>query len=361
MPITFDRFSRVLFITAGIVAGLWAVNYLSAVLLPFFVGWLLAYLMYPTVRFLQRRLHFPGRVPSIIVTFIIYIGVLTLIGYALVPPMIEQAEKLLDIIIRHLHDITHIRNFPRAIEAYLSANGAEIEAYLRSAQMRDTFQEIAPRLATFIGGTVDMVVSVIASLITLLYTFFILKDYELLSRGVASMAPEKLRPYWRELIGDVERALNSYVRGQGLVALGIGILFCIGFTIIGFPMAIGMGILIGLLSLIPYLHSFALIPIVLLSLLKSMDTGQSFWLIFGLAMAVFAVVQLITDLVLTPKIMGKAMGLNPAVLLLALSVWGTLLGFIGLIIALPLTTLIIAYYKRYVIKEDKTGKTAAGV
>ena len=70
-----------------------------------------------------------------------------------------------------------------------------------------------------------------------------------------------------------------------------------------------------------------------------------------MAFAVFAVVQIITDMIVTPKIMGKAMGLNPAILLLSLSVWGSVLGFIGLIIALPLTTLIIAYWQRYVTKE----------
>ena len=115
---------------------------------------------------------------------------------------------------------------------------------------------------------------------------------------------------------------------------------------------IGLGILVGILSLIPYVHGLAFIPMVFLSLLKAADTGQNFWIIFASATAVFIVVQVITDMVLTPKIMGKAMSLNPAVILLSLSVWGALLGFIGLIVALPLTTLIIAYYQRYVTKED---------
>jgi predicted PurR-regulated permease PerM len=152
-------------------------------------------------------------------------------------------------------------------------------------------------------------------------------------------------------MGDVERELNNYIRGQGLVALCLGVMFCIGFTIIDFPMAIGLGILIGILDLVPYLHTFALIPTAFLALLKAADTGQNFWVVFGLAVLVFIVVQIITDMVVTPKIMGKAMGLNPAILLLSLSVWGALLGFIGLIVALPLTTLIIAYWQRYVTKE----------
>ena len=72
-----------------------------------------------------------------------------------------------------------------------------------------------------------------------------------------------------------------------------------------------------------------------------------------MAFGLFAVVQIITDMIITPRIMGKAMGLNPAILLLSLSIWGALLGFIGLIIALPLTTLLIAYWQRYVTKEHK--------
>jgi len=90
-----------------------------------------------------------------------------------------------------------------------------------------------------------------------------------------------------------------------------------------------------------------------LAMLKAADTGQSFWLIFGLAVGLFVLVQIITDMIVTPKIMGKMMGLNPAILLLSLSVWGSILGFIGLIVALPLTTLIIAYWKRYVTREHE--------
>ena len=118
-------------------------------------------------------------------------------------------------------------------------------------------------------------------------------------------------------------------------------------------MAIGMGILIGVMNLVPYLHTFALIPTAFLALLKAADTGQNFWIIFGMALVVFIVVQIISDMFVTPKVMGKAMGLNPAILLLSLSVWGAILGFIGLIIALPLTTIIIAYYQRYVTKDNE--------
>ena len=181
--------------------------------------------------------------------------------------------------------------------------------------------------------------------------FFILLDYEYLTENWVRIFPKKYRNFWNTLSEDASRELNNYIRGQGLVSLIMGIMFCIGFTIIDFPMAIGMGILIGVLNLVPYLHTFALIPTAFLALLKAADTGQNFWIIFGMAILVFAVVQIISDMVVTPRVMGKAMGLNPAIILLSLSVWGSLLGFIGVIIALPLTTLIIAYWQRYVTKE----------
>lgn len=350
--ITFDRFVR--WLLGGLLALgiLLVLNYLSDVLLPFFVAWLLAYLLYPIVCFVQYRLHVPGRALSIILSLIVVIAVISGIVYLIIPPMLSQFDKLGEIISTHIHRSTHVSHIPTSIQDWISCNREEIERFFRNKEVSEAIRRAAPKVFEMVSQTASILLSVVASLITLLYMFFILLDYETLCNGFIRMFPPKSRPFWQSLISDVEKELNSYIRGQSLVALCIGILFCIGFTLIGFPMAIGMGILIGLMSLIPYVHSLALIPIVFLSFLKSADTGDSFWGILLSALAVFAIVQVITDMVLTPRIMGKAMGLNPAVLLLSLSVWGALLGFIGLIIALPLTTLIIAYYKRYVTKEE---------
>jgi len=165
------------------------------------------------------------------------------------------------------------------------------------------------------------------------------------------MVPQSSRAFAKQLAEDVERGMNSYFRGQGTVAFIVGVLFSIGFLIVGMPMAIGLGMFMGFLNLVPYLQTLGFLPMALLALLKAADTGENFWWIFLLGAIVVGVVQLIQDTFLVPKIMGSAMGLNPAVILLALSVWGSLLGFIGLIIALPLTTLLISYYKRFVLEE----------
>ena len=143
--------------------------------------------------------------------------------------------------------------------------------------------------------------------------------------------------------------MNKYFRGQSLIALIVGILFSIGFLIIDFPLAIPLGLFIGMLNLVPYLQVVGFIPTIILALLKAHDTGENFWLIMLATLVVFIIVQIIQDGYLVPRIMGKMTGLNAAVILLSLSIWGTLFGFIGLIIVLPLTTIIVSYYKRFIL------------
>lgn len=355
--ITFDRFVRILGIVLLVGGVLYTMNFLSSVLLPFFVAWLLAYLMYPIVKFVQYKLHVPTRALSIIVALVFVLAVIGGVFYLIIPPMIDQFEKLGDIVMQYVKQGTNGESFQAVVQQWLHDNRQAIEQVFKRKDVSDAIKSAMPKLFSVLGQTANVILSIVASLITLLYMFFILLDYEYLSSSWIKIFPKKVRPFWQSLMKDVERELNSYIRGQSLVALIMGILFCIGFTIIDFPMAIGLGILIGIMDLVPYLHTFALIPTAFLALLKAADTGQNFWVILASAVAVFCIVQVIIDMVVTPKVMGKAMGLNPAILLLALSVWGTLLGFIGLIIALPLTTILIAYYQRYVTK-DKTAEHA---
>lgn len=357
--ITFDRFVRILGIVLLVGGVLYTMNFLSSVLLPFFVAWLLAYLMYPIVKFVQYKLHVPTRALSIIVALVFVLGVIGGVFYLIIPPMIDQFEKLGDIVMQYVKQGTNGESFQAVVQQWLHDNRQTIEQVFKRKDVSDAIKSAMPKLFSVLGQTANVILSIVASLITLLYMFFILLDYEYLSSSWIKIFPKKVRPFWQSLMKDVERELNSYIRGQSLVALIMGILFCIGFTIIDFPMAIGLGILIGIMDLVPYLHTFALIPTAFLALLKAADTGQNFWVILASAVAVFCIVQVIIDMVVTPKVMGKAMGLNPAILLLALSVWGTLLGFIGLIVALPLTTILIAYYQRYVTKEKASEHTDA--
>lgn len=353
-PITFDRATRWVIVIALVVTAFLVLDYLSAVLLPFFIAWILAYLLYPLVIFIEKKMRVKVRALSILLAFFSVVIVLGGVFYFIIPPMIDEFSRFTTLATRYLHDATHIRNFPETIQWWFNDNRDDIERFLKSENFTNTVKETLPTVFSAVSQGLAVVLSIIASFITLLYMFFILMDYEYLTENWVRIFPPKVRPFWQDLAKDVKVSLNNYIRGQGLVALTMGILFCIGFLIIDFPMAIGLAIMIGIMDMVPYLHSLALIPTAFLAAMKSAETGQSYWMVFGGALLVFAVVQVIIDSIVTPKIMGKQMGLNPAVLLLSLSVWGALLGFIGLIIALPATTVIILYWKRYITKEENS-------
>ena len=360
-PITFDSFIRgVLALAIAFGIGL-LLNRLSGVLLPFFIAWILAYLLFPLVRFLQVRCRLRNRTLSIIVAALLVVGALTGLLLLVVPPMVSEFSKLggllREVTDRYLGDTDLGPYILGMVEQYTSEYQSQLLQLVQEQSFIDAAQGLLGYLWTAVSQTVNFAIGLVGSLIVLLYMFFILQDYEIISEGWVQFIPQGSRPFVQQLVDDVESGMNAYFRGQGLVAFIVGVLFSIGFLIVGMPMAIGLGMFMGLLNLVPYMQTLGFVPMVFLSLMKAADTGQSFWLIFGLGVLVVAIVQVTQDMVLVPKIMGSAMGLNPAVILLSLSIWGALLGFIGLIIALPLTTLLISYYRRFVLGTNN-GATA---
>ena len=230
----------------------------------------------------------------------------------------------------------------------------DIKGIVTQDGFMDGVKATLPKVWDVITQSISVVSSMFSLTMVLLYTLFILLDYEVICRSWPGLIPERYRHFAVQLVADVEDGMNKYFRGQAMVALCVGVLFSIGFLIIGFPMAVGLGMFIGLLNMVPYLQLLGFVPTILLAIVKAADTGQNFWVVLLLALVVFAVVQMIQDTFLTPKIMGHVTGLNSAIILLSLSVWGSLLGILGMIIALPLTTLLISYYQKYVIKSEKS-------
>lgn len=352
--ITFDRFVRGLLFLLGAVAVIWLLRYLSNVLLPFFIAWIAAYMLYPVVRFLQYRCHLRYRIPCIFISMLLVLAAIAGVFMLVVPGIVAEGGRLgtlaTTLAQHHLGGDTIIaQTITQFVEQYLNKNA--IVELISKDQVQTALQTLILEAWNVLSQTVGILMGVLTVFVVLLYTFFLLLDYEYIVEGWADMVPAPQRPFLQQLVSDVAEGMNSYFRGQSLIALSVGILFAIGFQIVGLPMAIGLGLFIGVLNLVPYLQLLGFLPALLCVTMRSLDTGQNFWIVLLWTLVVFAVVQAIQDLVLTPRIMGKAMGLSPTVILLSLSVWGALLGFIGLIIALPLTTLCISYYKRYLLKQ----------
>ncbi len=350
-PFTFDRVVRMLITLAVVIASVWLINELRSVLLPFLVAWLVAYLLEPFVQYNRRLLGVRNRWLPILMTLFECVLIVVAVSVFVVPSILKEVHQVADFIRHYTENGTQISFVPDSLHRYIKES-IDFERISKELTRQD-IQSLFDTLGSFIAGGYSFVLGVFNWFIVLLYVVFIMLDYEKLLKGFRRMVPPKYRETTFRIFGDVKDSMNHYFRGQALVAFIVGILFCIGFSIIGLPMAIVLGLFIGLLNMVPYLQLISLIPSTLLCLVCSVDSDVDFWSIWWATMAVYIIVQCIQDLFLTPKIMGKAMGLNPAIILLSLSVWGTLLGFIGLIIALPLTTLLLAYYDQYIsVREE---------
>lgn len=351
--ITFDSFIRSITVLCLSVGAVWLLNTLSSVLLPFFIAWLLAYLLYPLVRFIQHRLRLRNRILSIVVALLFVFALLAGFIALIVPPIIKETIHISELTTLYFHDVmtqTNMSKYIQNVVDYLSNKNTLVNLVQQSSFI-DAMQTVMLQTWNVVSSTVNVALSVLGVFVVLLYMFFILVDYEKICQGWVNLIPAGKRDFASMVVQDVKNGMNAYFRGQSLIALIVGILFSIGFLITDFPLAIGLGLFIGLLNLVPYMQLFGFIPTILLAILKATETGESFWVIMLCALAVFAVVQLIQDMYLTPRIMGHVMGLNPAIILLSLSIWGSLMGIIGLIIALPLTTLLLSYYRRFILKE----------
>lgn len=352
-PFTFDRTVRIFFTVAVTLAVLWLLDYLKGVLLPFVVACLISYMLEPVVKWNMRWMHVRRRFLPVILTLLeatVVFGGLTMI---FVPYLVEECSEMADTI---KNFATKQMNIPYLSESWHRILRENIDFdQLSRLLSRDEWKSIIKTTLSsswsFLTSSVAFIAGAVSWLIVILYVIFIMLDYERLMLSFQQLIPFSQRKRAHRIASDIKNTMNRYFRGQFAIAMLVGILFSIGFLIIGLPMGVVLGLFIGVLNLVPYLQLISLPITAILCLIWTMTTGGNFWIIFWESMAVYVIVQCIQDLFLTPKIMGKAMGLNPAIILLSLSIWGALLGFMGLIIALPLTTLLLSYYNLYIIQK----------
>lgn len=352
-PFTLDRIARTCLLIAVVVALIYAFRYLSPVLVPFLLAWALAWLLAPMVDFIDHRLHFPGRMVSILTTILVVtIGAAGVVAVT-VPIFVEGFVQLREGILAFITGETHV-DLPLWLERYIDdyVGNLHLTRLLRQENLVEALRSAVPSAWQMILSTYNVFVGIGSALFATLYFIFILKDYDRFSKGWLAFVPHSRRDFFDRLTTDVAHGMRGYFRGQALVALSNCVMFTFGFWLMGLKMWLGMGIFVGCISFVPYIQVIGFIPAAILALLEMAEGGRPFWLVMLLVLVVYGVVQVIQDAVVTPRIMGKIMGLSPAIILLALSVWGYLGGIVGLIVALPLTTVLIAYYKQYIIGPD---------
>lgn len=352
-PYTFDRVVRILFTVCTVIASVFLLDSLKGVLLPFLVACLIAYMLEPVVRWNMKWTGLRTRFVPVALTLFEAFALFALFCIVFIPYLISETAEMTVIIKRYATTQIQIPYISSSIHEFLRENidVNEISKLLSQEQWMSLIRKAVSSSWTFLSSGLAFVLGVLSWLIVILYVIFIMLDYERIMLSFKQLVPFRHRKRTFQVASDIKNAMNRYFRGQFVIASIVGILFSIGFVIIGLPMGVVLGLFIGILNMVPYLQLISLPITAILCIVCTASSGVDFWVIFWESMAVYVIVQCIQDLYLTPKIMGKAMGLNPAIILLSLSIWGSLLGFMGLIIALPMTTLLISYYDTYVVKR----------
>jgi len=410
---TFDRVVRMVLATTAVVALFFLLRYLSDVLLPFAVAVVLAYLLNPVVSSLESRTRRRGVAVGVTLTGLLLVALAAVV--IVIPLILAQMNRFgadLDALRKDLaatatassiapmtpdldvnpekalskgtalgwsellegwnefHDPTNDHSRAERFAALRQKVAGTVVGgiledtieFVRSDAFRDLVLNTAKQIAvggwTVFSFAVSFVVAATGLIIVLIYLVFLLLDYPAYVQTARDLLPPGYKVEIIDFLGQFNRALRQYFRGQSLVAFFVGTLFALGFTVIGLPMAVPFGLFVGLLNMVPYLQLVALLPAMTLAGLRAVEGDASFAGSIALTLLIFAVVQLLQDAVLVPRIMGKATGLRPVAILLGVFVWGKLLGFLGLVLAIPLTCLGIAYYRRFVLQKNVASSPA---
>ena len=326
------------------VAVAWLLYTLRAVLAPVFFAFLIAYMLDPLVdRIEQSRLlrgRPIGRAVGIAVLLVGVFAVSAVLILFIVPVVYEE-----------------IANFVKRLPGLVARSRAEWAPVLAEYGMEipesvgEAFEELHVDLQAVItrgytpataaakwllGGTASAVGAIVAALIVPVFAFYLLYDFDLLVARAAELIPPRHRPQAHSFFREVDAVLGQFFRGQFTVMAILAALYSLGYGAIGVPLALPIGLMAGLLSFIPYFGSaLALAAALLMTALDWQGWSQVFWVL-----GVHAVIQGLEGFVITPKIMGDTVGISAIAVLFALLVGAELLGFTGVLLAVPAAAVV---------------------
>lgn len=345
----FDKTVKLIIGIAIFLFSLWLISDLKDVLLPFFVACLLSYILNPLVVFNKNSLNLKTRIAAVFITLFDVMIIASLLVYLFMPIVVHEINQL-TYICKTYGNLSNVLPFRSEHLLDYIINNANLHELIRKFESGDLGSWI-DKGTSAISTSLEYIIHTLEWFLTFIYVVFILLDYNKFSNGLPLLIPSKYRKPVLQVVYDIKYYMNKYFRSQLVLAFCAAGFYCIGFSIVKLPMAIIMGLLVGILYMIPYFQYITIIPVIIICFITSLDGNFPFWLKLGECGIVYIVSQGICDYILTPKIMGKSMGLNPAIILLSLSIWGSLLGIIGMIIAIPLTTLLLVYYKKIIIQH----------
>lgn len=357
---TFDRVIRLAL--GGIVAGalFYLLGLLREVLTPFAVAVLFAYMVNPLVCRIQRRVS--NRKIAVALALLAVLAAV-LLAVVLLTPVLAREISALGALLRQTANL----QLPAWLQERLPDNlWAGLAQWVSSPEFQELFsadqlwrmaeaglQKALPGAWQLLSGAASVLLGLVGVAIVLFYLIFLLLDFDHFLAAWPAMIPEDYREPILDLLREFADGMRLYFRGQSAIAAIVGVLFAAGFWLIDLPMGVLLGLFIGLLNMVPYLQIVGAVPAFLLAALGAFASGGNVWAALGLCALVFAAVQTLQDMVLTPRILGRSLGMSPVAILLSLSIWGRLLGALGLLVALPSTCLLVALYRRHLVPSRR--------
>ena len=365
---TLDRVMHFVLLVLGTVVILWLVNYLRGVLFPFFAAFLLAYIVDPLVTRLTVKVkHRIVAVLIVLASAILIAGV----GLRIFVPMVVGEVRNLGVLISKMFNDSEwsarIANLMPG-DLYQTIRGMisweQLASAMQSLDFWNEVQNVASKVLPGAWGVLSYTGSVFlwfsGAAVIFMYLVFIMLDMPKLRKGVLNVVPLRLQKEASSFAHETDRFMGTYFRAQSLVALTVGILYAIGFGVMGLPMGVAFGLFSGALNMIPYMQLTTIPMALLLAVVYTLNTGMPFWEVAVIIASIYLVVQVIEDFFLVPRIVGKSMNLPPVGILLSISIWGKLLGFLGLLVAIPFTCLCLVYIKKLQQRAREARTTKAG-
>lgn len=327
---------------------LWA---LGDVILPFIVGGAVAYFLDPVADRLQRVGL--SRLLATVVIFVAMIAVVILSLLVVIPLLIQQTNDL----IQSAPDLfNQLRNWLTERFPHIMDDGSPLRQSL--AAIGETIQSrggaLVEQMLSSAAGVVNLLVFVV---VVPVVAFYMLLDWDRLVARIDELLPRDHAPVIRRLAREIDRTLASFVRGQGTVCLILGTFYAVALMVVGLQFGLVVGLLAGLLTFIPYVG--ALVGGLLSVGLALFQFWGDWWVIVAVA-AIFQVGQMVEGNILTPKLVGSSVGLHPVWLIFALSAFGTLFGFVGMLVAVPIAA-AIGVLVRFAIEQYRDGLLYQGL
>ncbi|MBU1209411.1 MAG: AI-2E family transporter [Proteobacteria bacterium] len=322
-----------LLVVAGIVLAGGVLFAWSRVLFPVLVAFLIAYITHPLASFFEK--HRLPRIIGFLLVLLLFIGFLSLVSLVLLPAIVHELMFIGKKIPAWREVIeTHVGSLLVDLEYRYPEAYALLQERL-SQWAQENLPSIAQRLVGWIAGIVGSAVGIVSTLLSLVlipvFTAYLTVDFRRFINALQILVPRPVLPAVKKIVLEVNQVLKDFLRGQLLVALALGVMYTAGLLLMRAPLALVIGPLAGLFSLVPYL-GFVL-GIGTASLLTFLEY-QDLWHLAGVLIT-FAVAQSVDGWFLTPRLLGKRVGLHPVWILIALLLGGELFGLPGIVVAVP--------------------------